>query len=530
MRVGKPDDGLASFLDRVEHPQDVSHNIQEMLTPYLPKLPYRPEMIDWDQVAFGPGSFSNEHKQTPSTISKDVRLIWSFARSCSYSKVASVPKNFKTNRLIAAEPLEHQLRQYPIARALMRETEYRSFGAIRYHDQNNNRSSCIRMYATADQSNASDNVQLDHIKHTMPEWWPLLRQFRTSLFIIKRDDKPKSLDPIFATMGSFLTFPCESWVFYAYTYAILKLCGASRAELRAIRVYGDDVIIPREYYPVWKYFMEFLGFQINGTKSFWMADEPFRETCGVETYDDVDITPYRMPRSTTLEWYREMTFPQLIDMINNMNDHEAYITAHLLISEMIASARCNAGSGFWAERRDAEHLRRLMLGVGINDTEAEISVDDVVDLQTVEGHGHFTRISASWRPLTVSASMFYSQHHLFWRRYNQLRMNRCPIAPSVISSNPQIRWENKHPSFFELAEPSRASMAIRHNAQYEKAIRNYKITHNGALDGWDKDLIDLYSIIDITPVAPWEDYSEEAVKRFYLKQKSLRRYYARKLF
>jgi hypothetical protein len=330
-------------------------------------------------------------------------------------------------------------------------------------------------------------------------------------------------------MGSFLTFPVESWVFYAYTYAILKICGATPVELASIAVYGDDVIFPREYYPYWEMFMEMLGFEINSTKSFWMVSQPFRETCGAETYDGVVITPIRMPRSTTLRWYAELSFPQLVDMIQNLLDHEAYYTAHLLINEMVRSSDDPCG-GFWAERKDSNYLSSLMRGVGVNDDEAEINLIDVVDLTKREGHGHFVRISAEWRPLTVDPLLFWKDHHLFWRNFWRIRQNRIPVAPELLHTNPQIRWENKTPSFFELYEPAYASMSISKDKKTQRAAQVLgKYMHKGPGD-LSQSLIDLYSIIDIKPIADSEDYSEKAIKAFYKRKSQLKRHYERKLY
>jgi hypothetical protein len=213
----------------------------------------------------------------------------------------------------------------------------------------------------------------------MPEWYGLLKGVRTKQFVLAKPERVYDLAPMFATMGSFLTFPVETWVFYSYTYAILKMCGATSDELKAIKVYGDDIIVPAKFAEEVIDFLEDLGFEVNRTKSYWRAEEPFRETCGAETWNNVDITPARMPRGTSLDWLRTFTVPQLVALISNFSEKGLYITADVLYQYVFACHRSGDSNGDFLGLRNDPKLRaylfRCLMKVGVNDPDSPLWID-----------------------------------------------------------------------------------------------------------------------------------------------------------
>jgi hypothetical protein len=103
----------------------------------------------------------------------------------------------------------------------------------------------------------------------------------------------------FATMGSALCFPMESMVFCTIVYmAIAKARGEylpSHETLKSLEgkvsVYGDDIIVPREYTQPVISLLETFGLKVNRSKSF--SDSHFRESCGAEWYDWHDVSIVR---------------------------------------------------------------------------------------------------------------------------------------------------------------------------------------------------------------------------------------------
>jgi len=100
-------------------------------------------------------------------------------------------------------------------------------------------------------------------------------------------------------MGSALCFPFESIVFLTVIFTGIERelnRPLTRKDLNSfrgkVRVYGDDIIIPRKYVSTVIQELETFGFRVNLHKSFWTGK--FRESCGAEFYDGHDVTITRV--------------------------------------------------------------------------------------------------------------------------------------------------------------------------------------------------------------------------------------------
>jgi hypothetical protein len=82
-------------------------------------------------------------------------------------------------------------------------------------------------------------------------------------------------------MGNGATFCLETLVFAAAAHAIRS---------KTVSVYGDDIIVDSDKVDDLKRLLGFLGFSVNADKSF--SAGPFRESCGKDYYQGVDITPF----------------------------------------------------------------------------------------------------------------------------------------------------------------------------------------------------------------------------------------------
>jgi len=219
-------------------------------------------------------------------------------------RVITVPKTQKTPRIIAIEPLCMQYTQQLLLDPLVKVIEGQgvSSGHVNFRDQTINQnlariSSNSGKFATIDLSEASDRVSLDLAESmfaSCPIIWDMILACRSTRAELPTG-KVISLKK-FASMGSALCFPVESMVFFT----IMILGALKSANLpsttrnirnvsRDIYVYGDDLIIPVDQVETTIELLEALSLKVNRSKSFWTGK--FRESCGVDAYDGIDITP-----------------------------------------------------------------------------------------------------------------------------------------------------------------------------------------------------------------------------------------------
>jgi hypothetical protein len=100
----------------------------------------------------------------------------------------------------------------------------------------------------------------------------------------------------FASMGSALCFPVEAMVFATVIFMGIQRelsTPLSRRELiklfdGRVRIFGDDLIVPKEFVLSVVDELSAFGHKVNVNKSFWTGR--FRESCGREYYDGHDIS------------------------------------------------------------------------------------------------------------------------------------------------------------------------------------------------------------------------------------------------
>ncbi len=232
-------------------------------------------------------------------------------------RVITVPKTQETPRLIAIEPTAMQYSQQALMQPLVRYIEAdKLLGAvIGFRDQVPNqqlarKGSEYGTLATLDLSEASDRVSYQHVMdlfHRFPfvrEAVDACRSQRASVPAFWYH--PETVMPLrkFASMGSALTFPFEAMVFTTVIALALQQeafeQGVSSpltresiaALLSGVRVYGDDIIVPTRHVAAVIHYLELFGFKVNVHKSFW--EGKFRESCGKEYYDGVDVSISRV--------------------------------------------------------------------------------------------------------------------------------------------------------------------------------------------------------------------------------------------
>jgi len=222
-------------------------------------------------------------------------------------RVTLVPKTLKTPRIIAIEPTCMQYMQQALMEKMVEslETDVTVSGMVGFLDQSINqdmakKGSEDRSLATLDLSEASDRVSNQHVR-LLCKGFPHLDEAVQATRSRKADVPGKGIIRLakFASMGSALCFPVEAMVFT--TIAFLGIQEAHRRRLTRydiksysgrVRVYGDDIIVPVETLQSVIAFLEAFGLKVNGDKTF--GSGRFRESCGRDYYDGVDVTPVRV--------------------------------------------------------------------------------------------------------------------------------------------------------------------------------------------------------------------------------------------
>lgn len=224
-------------------------------------------------------------------------------------KVVTVPKTLSTPRIIAVEPVNMQFIQQGLSRYLVAQLErsWLTAGHVNFRDQSVNQGLALRcsedgLLATLDMSEASDRVSMGHVDaafEAFPDFLEMLRACRSTRARLP-DGRQIDLRK-FASMGSALCFPVEAMVFFISIIAIRCLRAGVFPSARNVYtlsrhvyVYGDDLIVPADEASAICDDLESIGFKVNRRKSFWNGK--FRESCGSDCYDGVNVTPVYVRR------------------------------------------------------------------------------------------------------------------------------------------------------------------------------------------------------------------------------------------
>lgn len=213
-------------------------------------------------------------------------------------KLVFVPKGIDSKRAICEEPAFNMYLQQALKNNVYswfkHDTLLRRY--IDLEDQSSQRAraqhaSFTQTHATLDLSEASDSVSWRLVEYVFSgsSLFEDLRLTRTEKVLLP-DGKLRNLSK-FAPMGSALCFPTECLIFLG-----ICLLGCKRVGVYpSIGVYGDDLIVPHEAEDCIAQLLNHFGFLLNEKKSFW-GYEPFKESCGGEYYDGIDVTPLYIPR------------------------------------------------------------------------------------------------------------------------------------------------------------------------------------------------------------------------------------------
>jgi len=293
--------------------------------------------------------------------------------SRSSAKLISVPKSSTARRTITIEPMLRQFVQQGL-NTLLRDSikECRVLrNCIALTDQTKNQILALEgsrydNWATIDLKSASDLLSISLVKSVFrhsPDFFGHMMDCRSPY--VQTEGKPLLRLGKFAGMGNALTFPVQS-VCYAVVCiaAILDSEGTSptyrkveRAS-RRIRVFGDDVIVQSKYAHQCVSWLEHVGLKVNVNKSFLAGN--FKESCGVDAYKGVDVTPLYCRHRPELTNASPNVIASFISLSNHMWLQGLYTASTWLKNEVERSlgrelplVSRDSGSFGWHSRLDA---------------------------------------------------------------------------------------------------------------------------------------------------------------------------------
>jgi len=204
------------------------------------------------------------------------------------SRITTVPKDARSDRVIAIEPLLNMFYQKGIG-GLMRSRLNKAGCDLNNQTVNQGKAllgSLDGSWATIDLASASDSVSVALVELLLPDDWLLAMKSVRSNFTSTPYEVGLHCLHKFSSMGNGFTFELESFIFLALGRALIRSMGGKDRE---ISVYGDDIaVISRYAVPLLK-ILNVAGFDANHEKTF--IDGPFRESCGKHFFLGHDVTP-----------------------------------------------------------------------------------------------------------------------------------------------------------------------------------------------------------------------------------------------
>jgi hypothetical protein len=316
-----------------------------------------------------------------SLLSSELKGLSSYAKpsqsfdygaSRSTARLISVPKNSTSNRTITVEPVLNQFVQQGLNTILRDSILQCSIlrQCLALSDQTKNQQLALEgsrtgEWATIDLKSASDLLSVKLVKLVFGSH----EEFLTHAINCRtpKVDDMKNIIEIgkFAGMGNALTFPIQSIVFAVVAItAILDLrqVRASKRNLmhaaRHIRVYGDDIIIHTKYAHQVVNWLKLFGLAVNESKSFLTGN--FKESCGVDAYMGVEITPIYIKPRPDQPSVDPSDIASLVSLSNQLWMEGLYSTSACIMREVeerlgysLPLVSRDAGSLGWHSRLDS---------------------------------------------------------------------------------------------------------------------------------------------------------------------------------
>lgn len=253
-------------------------------------------------------------------------------------KLVFVPKGIDSKRAICEEPAFNMFLQQGILKNIDKWFLHNSMirRYINLHDQSIQRerarkASITLSQATLDLHAASDSVSWVLVRHVL-EGTPLYEDLlltRTESVLLPTGEVIKLNK--FAPMGSALCFPIECLIFLG-----ICLLGCRNIGVKPdVGVYGDDLIVPVEAEDEIIRLLTLFGFIVNDKKSFF-GYERFKESCGGEYFDGIDVSPLYIPRNfSCFVDHRPQLLETYTDLANSLFSRDYKLMRRALLTTLV---------------------------------------------------------------------------------------------------------------------------------------------------------------------------------------------------
>lgn len=253
-----------------------------------------------------PDKMSSEPTLTPDAVYYGLPWLdtmWSRAASSSGkgpiyvqgNRFTTVPKDCEKDRGIAVEPSINLFYQLAYGRVIRHRLRLAGIDLAKgqdIHRQVACEASIEGHLCTLDLSNASDTICSNLVKLLLPsDWFAVLNDLRSKKTLFK--GRWHVLEK-FSSMGNGFTFELESLLFLVVILA-LDPAGHKLVPGSTVHVFGDDIIAPTDSSNAVMSALSFFGLAVNEKKSF--VSGPFRESCGGDFFNGVDVRPYFLKES-----------------------------------------------------------------------------------------------------------------------------------------------------------------------------------------------------------------------------------------
>lgn len=262
------------------------------------------------------------------------------------SKLIAVPKTMSGPRLIASEPNYHQWIQQLVLNQI--ESRYKSTdfaNCLSLDNQEPNQRMALlgsknQSVSTVDLKSASDKLSCWVVERALRGNKTFLDRIHASRTRMIRDSASSNsfgtivLKKCF-TQGNACTFPVQSLVYSMLAVAAVIITDNKVPTSRNItlashdvRVFGDDIIVPTKALQKLTDILTALQLEVNLSKTF--SKGKFRESCGLDAYDGVNVTPARIKRLS--ESPSHEVVQSMLESSNNLFRRGMWNTANWLLS------------------------------------------------------------------------------------------------------------------------------------------------------------------------------------------------------
>lgn len=245
--------------------------------------------------------------------------LWTTAVDvASINRPAQVPKTWNKDRLIFVEE-EARLNVQQAVRIWLEDTTPNEVRRFDFKNQDYQRASLSRNgVASIDLSAASDTIGADLVFKLLKNR-PALRSF---LFHTRARTSDGPRHRCYSTMGNATTFPIMTLFLAAVTMAVEKSFmddvfdrRRTHFRLKKATVFGDDIVCDQHIMPRMLRRLRELGLSPNAKKTY--SGNSFKESCGLDLYNGVDVTPIRVNNVLDLKINEQVT--RLVDLSNRLH-------------------------------------------------------------------------------------------------------------------------------------------------------------------------------------------------------------------